>query len=398
MMRRLGVLLGVSAILILLWINERGANLATQADSPSMPASKQLEFAPALDAAAKREVVAEPPEEAESEEDDWELIEIEEAEHDISEFPDPPQKGNCELVIDFIDAVTGEAVAGEVKLYRLDAPDNELWTEGDQLQLHAHTQGNELIASQIPEGRYRAYPLFARLHAPTPPAFEVEGYTTRISQKVEMPAKHLIHLQLFRSDGVLYNSQIAAVEFRRLADQPNHFGKPEPDWLTRRELKDEDIGYFTEYSFFSLDHPAPWAVFPYQANGYSLWQISGDNRDQPIFQRLEARVNLSPANTLRLKPSLGGSYAAVYVDPKDLQQALVFPASYQALDLSHKFEVQCNAISLAANGGRSLEEAWKELIVSIQLKVEGLQPVQLDWRPSHGPLPRIWLQWAQASD
>ena len=53
---------------------------------------------------------------------------------DIDSLPDPPEQGQCDLTLDFIDSITGEAVSGEVKLYRLDAPGNELWTRGDQLQ------------------------------------------------------------------------------------------------------------------------------------------------------------------------------------------------------------------------------------------------------------------------
>lgn len=398
MPRRLGIYIGIAAILVLIWVNDLGPDQISIANPNPLPASTQLEFAQTIQAPPKREETLQPGQEAQLNPMEFDIIPIEEEEVDAAFFPDLPEHGDCNLVVSFIDATTGEPVSGEVKLYRLDAPGNDYWSKGDQLQLQARTNGNELTAQNIPQGEYRAYPLFARLNAPTPAAFKVEGYLTRVTQPVEMPLQNQIQLQLFRSDGVLYGSQNEAVEFRKLSLLPRGFGKPEPDWLKQRTLKDPSIQLFTEYSFSEVNPNTSWQSFPYRASGYQLWQISSNNRQQAVIQRLEARVIGSSANTIELKPNSDGLFAAIYVDPHELQRALAFPVNCEPFDLSKDFKVQVTAVALAEVGGRTLENAWHELTVNIQLKHEGFVPVKMSWRPSQEPLPTIQLISTRVSD
>ncbi len=83
-------------------------------------------------------------------------------------------------------------------------------------------------------------------NAPAPLPFEVTGRSTRIEQLVEMPHTEQIQLQLFRADGVLFNGLSESIEFRRLDESPVGFGKPEPEGLNYRNLRDEDVEYFIE--------------------------------------------------------------------------------------------------------------------------------------------------------
>ncbi len=229
MLRRVGIPLLILLVLILAWINEQDEPLRLTEREPDSTSSEQLDMA-SPDASAElatqeaqREAVIEAEDLAEIED---EIIE-EEYEWEMPE--DPPQQGDCDLQIDFVDSITGVAVAGQAKLYRLNAPGNEHWTDGDQLQLSAWASDGHFIAAQIPPGKFRAYPLFARIDAPTPEAFKVEGFLTRVTQQVEMPQKELLHVQLFRSDGLLYNGDGNQVEFQHLDAFPNGSGKREPD-------------------------------------------------------------------------------------------------------------------------------------------------------------------------
>jgi hypothetical protein len=398
MVRRLGILIGVLAIAILLWASDRGPDLGSNHPSNSEASERQLEFAPAVESAAKRRTAPEPEPEpipnpdpsAEQTEPEVEII-LEEDLVDIDSLPDPPEAGECDLTIDFVDSITGEAVAGEVKLYRIDAPGNELWTRGDQLQRRGYAKGGQFDATQIPVGTYRAYPLFARLHAPTPMPFDVTGPSTRIEQAVEMPHIEQIQLQLFRSDGVLFNGHPKSFEFRKLGPLPEGSAKTEPNWLKYRNPRDDNVAYFSESGLVTFGIESPWKNYPFDANGFSLWSIRGDNREQPWLHRIEARRNHRLTNIIRLKPTGNNFYAAVFLDPEDLQQALVFPPNQDEIDLRSKFKIQVDAIPLDLEAGRSLDHAWKQCSIEIKLKHADFLSVNLTWQPSQGPLPQIFL-------
>jgi hypothetical protein len=396
MLRRVGIPFVILLILILIWTNEQDEPIRLTEPGHESNAAEQLDMANP-EAVPGRAAVTEVLREEVPLTHDFIEIEDEPLEEEIEEAPaDPPQQGDCDLQIDFVDSITGEAVAGQAKLYRLDAPGNEHWTEGDQLQLSAWASDGQFIAPQIPPGSYRAYPLFARLDAPTPEPFEVEGFFTRVTQQVEMPPKEFLQIQLYRSDGLLYNGDGDQVEFQHLEALANGSGKPEPDWLKERALKDQDTVYFSEFGSISWGFNAPWKTYIADANGFPLWEIKGDSREQPQIYRAHVRVNQSLANTLKIKARGYGSYAAIYVDPAELQAKLIFPSDMPSQDLSHKFSVQTTAVPLGGENGQTLAAAWGQLRVLILLKHPSFKPVSLTWAPSDGPLPRIWLQTADS--
>ncbi len=127
-----------------------------------------------------------------------------------------------------------------------------------------------------------------------------------------------------------------------------------------------------------------------------MWEIHGDNREQPQIFRAKVRVNQSLANTLHFKAKGNATYAAIYVDPAELQSKLVFPSHVQNQDLSKKFTVQNTAAPLGGENGHTLAAAWGQLRVKILMNHPDFKPVSLTWVPSEGPLPRIWLQSADS--
>ncbi|MBC8403876.1 MAG: hypothetical protein H8E15_01515 [Planctomycetes bacterium] len=397
MLRRVGIPFVILLILILIWSNEQDGPIPPtepghQSDATEQPALANPEASPEGIAAAEVQRQEVPFTE--------DLIEIEDEplEEEMEELPaDPPQQGDCDLQIDFVDSLTGEAVAGQVKLYRLDAPGNEHWTEGDQLQLSAWANDGQFIAPQIPSGSYRAYPLFAHLDATTPEPFEVEGFLTRVTQQVEMPQTEFLRLQLYRSDGLLYNGDADQVEFQHLEALSNGSGKPEPEWLKERALKNQDTVYYSEFGSISWGFSAPWKTYIADPNGFPLWEIKGDNREQQQIYRAHVRVNQSLANTVHIKARGHATYAAIFVDPAELQAKLIFPSDMPNQDLSHKFRVQTTAVPLGGAKGFTMAAAWGQLRVLISLSHPGFKPIRLTWTPSDGPLPRIWLQTADSA-
>ena len=65
------------------------------------------------------------------------------------------ERGRCALRVRLLDQVTGRPFASEVELWRLDLPDDESWTAGDQRQATAHVDPDGHTFADLPAGCYR---------------------------------------------------------------------------------------------------------------------------------------------------------------------------------------------------------------------------------------------------
>jgi len=115
--------------------------------------------------------------------------------------PDTPEHGECALLLHLIDAGTGEPVASTVDLWRLDAPANADWTAGDQLQLTSDVAAEGTKLKSLPAGVYRPVCIAARFSSEDPAPFRVEGPTTEVTLRIEMPRSLYASVQVVDVDG-----------------------------------------------------------------------------------------------------------------------------------------------------------------------------------------------------
>lgn len=133
------------------------------------------------------------------------------------EICDPVEPGECTLELTAIHASEGPAFGCEVALFRLGAPKNERWSEGDQCLFDrlevasgkVRSEGTRI--SNLPAGRYRVAVLQSAPGTPDPPPFEVKGPVTRHTFEFSRPPSAVAYIELFDESGARVQS--AQMEF-----------------------------------------------------------------------------------------------------------------------------------------------------------------------------------------
>ncbi|MHC4939337.1 MAG: hypothetical protein ACYTHK_10240 [Planctomycetota bacterium] len=146
--------------------------------------------------------------------------------------PDPVGTGPCSLELALYDAWTGAAIRGTVRLYRLDAPANEHWNRGDQLQAVVDVAVEGTVVGGLPAGRYRAHCVTQRYPGTDHAEFEVAGELSRCALSVETPRAHDAWL-------IVRDERGMAIEAGTLrGDLQNFSGRRlDPAWFNKRTLK-----------------------------------------------------------------------------------------------------------------------------------------------------------------
>jgi len=116
--------------------------------------------------------------------------------------PDPVDRGHCAVLLRVLDAETEQPVASTVDLWRLDAPGNEHWTAGDQLQATAEVPVEGVTLEDLPAGVYRPVCLAERYCADDPPPVRIEGPLTEITFRIAVPRQLYAYVKVVDLRGV----------------------------------------------------------------------------------------------------------------------------------------------------------------------------------------------------
>lgn len=151
--------------------------------------------------------------------------------------PDPAGLGDCALFVSIVDAETRRPFASAVELWRLDAPGNEAWTEGDQLQatLDVPVDGAEICG--LPDGVYRPVCLGARNTAADPEPVRVEGERTEVTLEVPVPRTFHAYVRVFDADGRPVQ-RVSVGRSRSWRD------RGDPEWRKPRLIRDGKGGAY----------------------------------------------------------------------------------------------------------------------------------------------------------
>ncbi|MCA9000587.1 MAG: hypothetical protein KDB61_01595 [Planctomycetes bacterium] len=327
---------------------------------------------------------------ASEEEDEEEVLPDEET----ARFPgpDPVETGECALVMSFYDAATGEAVSGNVDLWRIGAPGNESWSAGDQKQVSLPATDGVARAEDLPAGNYRAFPLFARAGSTVAPAFAVAGELTSVSIPVEMPKSVPTHLWLVNGQGQpIADSPGQRVEYMDRGYQ-KVFGGRDPEWLTKRMPKDSNAILIVGYGGGSSgSYRRDWKPVESGGNGIPLGEIRQDTYEWSRSYRCGIRVNGVMRVTVYLNPSGIESYVAVVPDRSLIHEHLQFPADARRFEVLPDLWLNVKAAPIDTSLGQTVESQWTQSVVEVDLTVDEFEPVRVPWTPGQEPMPFIPL-------
>jgi len=345
-MRRLWLLFPLLALLgalglLALWLGDPlGAEGVTPEvqDSNLAPLSSKLAV-PELGAEpAGREVQAP----TETEPDDMEEL----ADEMLDEqHPDPIELGECSLFLEVFESETREPVATEVLIWRLDAPGNEHWKRGDQLQTRVEVDEHGSWVHELPEGRYRARCVVQRQMSDDPVEFVVSGATTSYRLDIDLPGERPLLVQLFRADG----RAVERAEFQLARYGISSHVPDGPPWVVDREPKfergDWGIGMGGRSSGYRR---RGWASLSSDAGGwFHIGTVRESSRSMTNNYRFAARVKGDSfaevshyfdgdAEELRL--------ISVLFDPEPIQESVVTPEGATCLELEDGLQVTAGAL------------------------------------------------------
>lgn len=292
--------------------------------------------------------------------------------------PDPIESGPASLLLNLIDASSGAPVASRVELWRVDAPGNAAWTDGDQLQLAADVPAGGVRFWSLPEGRYRVVCDVARVDAP-PPELELHAPLSERQVTLELPREFELRIRFLDHFGDPY----ASAEWweaggRAIAPAPHVARSRSPRDLVGYSVS-EGLGWSNAPGVHTLGGPQP-------PEGFSLGRQRECSRAQSVVRVLRLRAPDGALVEVEVPARSEGDVELVAVGlPPDLA------ASCVRLPDGSASTAHVEALGLA----RTLDDLagdWIEAPIRITAEWTGFEAHASTWRPADGELPWILLQ------
>lgn len=313
-------------------------------------------------------------------------------EKDFDGVSDPVQTGECTLEIKFMDSKDFRPVSGRVQLWRLNAPANERWSNGDQLQVETIARQGLLTIEELPEGQYRLHPLFARKGSSAQAAFTVSGEFTTIDCMVEMPSTQDVAVKIYRLDQSTFLATGEPVETKRLGWSIT--GRPiDPQWQQRRIEKatGQPLPQTISQKKGS-GSKRPWRKQTVNDLGVRFAELAEGDRQSMRTYRFQLRNGSRESMRLNLEhKGRDTQYVALFLSADELQDCLVFPEGQSPQDLRKNFIIDSSSVPFNPDSGQTLDSALQQVEVEIHFLAVGFKGVSFKWKPADGPLPKIQL-------
>ena len=281
------------------WALTRGGEpLPPAAEIPIMSAAPVLEADTSLPDAAlvaagpaggsAREAL-EPPvveiEEPDDPEEDEDFEEITEEPEHLPVPDDPPETGECTLQLYLVDRETGQRIAGKVELWRLDAPANEDWSRGDQLQTTLGVEPEGRVVEDLPAGVYRPYVQSAARASEFAPSFAVQGRWT--TQEVTVTRALLVESTLVMIDEQGQRLEAAEIQVGRLSSGGVATAPP---WRAKRTLLATGNFYHVGGGWGGSGGRHSWRSWTAGPDGFPLAKLRTDTRERSYTQHVGLRT------------------------------------------------------------------------------------------------------------
>jgi hypothetical protein len=296
--------------------------------------------------------------------------------------PDPTQTGPASLTLRLVDAHSGEPLASRVELWRVDAPQNDGWSAGDQLQATVEVTRDGAWLADLPEGRYRAACERAAANQVLP-EFELRAPHTSIELALERPLEFELRVHFVDRFGEPY----ASAEWWE-----QHVRMLEPASAARRSRSPRVLpgsiwGLSFQHSFaFDFEQPRPRQTVVQSDDGILLGRHRACTRERGLRPVLRLRAPDGALGELEV-PALGDGVVRFVVVglPADVA------ASRVRLPDGRPSAAAVEALGLALLCADP-ERDWRSAPVRLKAELEGFQGVELTWSASLGELPWILLE------
>jgi hypothetical protein len=295
------------------------------------------------------------------------------------------ESGECALRLRMLDESTGKPFAGNVELWRLDLPEDESWTAGDQLQAAEQVGPDGRTFTDLPAGCYRITAHGqSYLTEDDPPAFFVRGAVTDVALPVRAPRSHRVFLRVFNEAG----RESRTGELRRHGATSYGCGPAEPGWARPRRPKaasasrNRALGVGGRTRGSGDGHgDAPWTEA-----GFDLERFREDSRAQRRTTKLSMVVPGHSTVLMAVSGRLTGdcTYVAVAVSMEELKRLVFLPDGRRAADAGALFEARSRAVVESPLS----PDAWRSLPVKVRVALSGYEMLTFEYRVDRPPLPQ----------
>ncbi len=293
--------------------------------------------------------------------------------------PDPVQTGPAALDLQLVDAATDQAVASYVELWRIDAPDNEHWTAGDQLQDQAQVPVEGWLFTKLPEGRYRIV-CHSQVWGEEAPETDVLAPLTSLRLALQLPREFRIRLDVRDRFGVQVPSlSLSTAGWESLGAQD--------EWRSERGLK-SGAGVAIGMRGSRMGGRRWKSVSPQPPEGFDLGQFHEADRGS---HRREVREYKTPDGCrvrVRIPPRSASDLDLVVValSTSEVEPLVRVPPGWAGqLEVIIVGDTEKRDASLQGSG-------WDRAPVSMCVSGPGLFTFLHAWRAADGELPRILLK------
>lgn len=324
------------------------------------------------------------------------------AEDQVSRVGEEAPAEDLTLVLLFFSAETAAPVSGVIQLWKLNVPENEDWTAGDLSLLETEVQNGRLEVPNLEPGFYRVHILFALEGSPASLPFEFELDQQQVEFVVSVPSKKTAYITWLRPDGTVLRGEEDILERRWEGGSSRMVSDPTPVWVNPRYRKTEEglaisVGSRGAGGRFGMRLHQEWRR-PEGIDGrFSLGPIEQDSRLWRHTTKSRWRRGERLEIELQLNAEGTEDYACVFVEPRDIQARLIFPAGVAPRDLQEEIHIQCEPVGFGPRptfDDRPVlhaEQAWRQSLLRIRIQTPDFEPVEISWRPIDGPLPSIVL-------
>lgn len=315
------------------------------------------------------------------------------ADRELDAPADRLEQGDSELILRIVDRATRRSAPGFVHVWRRNAPANDAYGAGDQLQAEVWIgEGRDGESIQgLPPGEYQILALAQRFGAlDLEPIRLGPGKTVRYDLPIDLPMERRVRAEVFDEDG------------QRLGQVLEIVGRPVetergilPQRLEPRVWTEagKPLRPYPEQGPPVLEWPRRRGGTPLQSDGYGfdLGTYREDSKERNVLQP----ILLNPAEGCAVEVVVDGehlgpaTYVGVSVDPEPFEARVLLPDNRPAGSAGATIRVTSRAQRLT---GRSGNEFWKRIPIKIEAQLEGYRDLEVIFTLADGPPAYIKME------
>lgn len=300
---------------------------------------------------------------------------------------DPIEGGACTLFLKLVDVNAGAPQAGRVDLWRLNAPGNDNWSVGDQLQATEFVlqAGHEF--EDLPPGTYRARSMGAVANAGYADAFQVGGAFTEHTLLVDAPREIETFVEIYYASGV----RVEEIEVKGPSRswQVRHPGPPA--WRVER-ISSHGISISMSGGGGGFGHRShqSWRKLQAGPRGFALGSFLQNSRERLNRYQFDLRVADGGEVDLEIDslPEPGGHLVAVFMSEQEVLQHIVLADGSNGAVAEVSTMVKAHPVPVDEAHPHA---TWRDASIEVTVFQDDHGSWNRVWRPSEGPMTDRWI-------